>query len=208
MNRAGKHRDRVKREPVVLQWTDLAIHHYVIARAATFWKFHPTAEIQGHHAIEFALKWALVRPLRPVWKPHNAQIEGRARVRTHEEVRAVGHSLPKLWRMLDEDYPNHGLGRFAAYVAFMDRVEPLRYGGYGGYAATMAEAKRVIGGETYAVDLPKFDELLRGLLELTETDAHLIKGIVDPGWMSRPPGDVSPTQNYYLRDNAHALWPG
>lgn len=72
----------------------------------------------------------------------------------------------------------------------------------------MEAAQNVTGGETHSIDLPKFDGLFRGLLDLVETDPNWLKGVVDPGWIQR--GVNVPTggaQDYYLRDNAHALWP-
>lgn len=201
-----------KRQAVVLFWSDMAIHYYVSARAAVFWNHHPHAELQAHHAIEMALKWALARPLRQPWKTYRA-LNGRARTRAVAELREARHSLTKLWAMLDQDYPKHRLGYFRDYVAFLNRVEVMRYqefpesGEPVGYAPTMEDAKRVTGGETYSVDLPKLDELFRGLLDLVETDPNWLKGAVDPGWMNRGSAPAGSAQDYYLRENPHALWP-
>jgi hypothetical protein len=116
-----------KRTAVVVFWSDMALHYYVSARAAAFWNHHPNAELQAHHAVEMALKWALARPLRQSWKPYRPDLAGRTRVRTVKELRDASHSLTHLWKMLDDDYPNHGLERFSDYIAFLNRIEPMRY---------------------------------------------------------------------------------
>lgn len=202
-----------KRTTVALFWSDMAIHYYISARAASFWNHHPNAEVQAHHAIEMQLKWALVRPLPPAWKAPRADLARRTRRRAVPELWNVRHSLTQLWDMLDSDYPNHTLGAFHDYVLFLDRIEPMRYqrfpdGGGVGYMPTMEDAQRVVGGESHSIDLHKLDDLFRGLLELVETDPNLLKGMVDPGWIQRGINlPVGGSQDYYLRDNAHALWP-
>jgi len=75
------------------------------------------------------------------------------------------------------------------------------------YTSSMEAAQNVTGGETHSIDLPKFDELFRGLLDLVETDANWVKGVVDPGWMQRATAPQGSSHDYYRRDNAHALWP-
>lgn len=201
-----------KRMTVPLFWSDMAIHYCVSARAAWFWNHHPNAEIQAHHAIEMQLKWALARPWPQSWKKLPPALMGWTRVRTVQELWNVRHSLTDLWDMLDSDYPNHILARFRDYVLFLDGIEPMRYqrfpeGGAVGYTSSMDAAQNVSGGETHSIDLPKFDELFRGLLDLVETDPNWLKGVVDPGWMNRGLAASGSQQDYYLRDNALALWP-
>jgi len=201
-----------KRTTVALLWSDMAIHYYVSARSAHFWNHHPNAELQAHHAIEMQLKWALARPLPPEWKRVRPDLAGRSQQRTVKELWDRRHFLSKLWEMVDTDYPNHTLQRFRDYVLFLDRIEPMRYqrfpdGEAVGYTSSMEAAQNVTGGETHSIDLPKFDELFRGLLDLVETDANWVKGVVDPGWMQRSTAPQGSSQDYYRRDNAHALWP-
>ena len=183
-------------------WVDLAICYYVGARAAAFWNHRPNADIQAHHAIELALKWALVRPLggKNPWP-------GRTVVRTPQRVRSAKHNLMALWTMLNSDYHRHPLQGFSTYVLHLDRVELLmqRYrempaSGTIGYVPLLADLPSVSGAEVYAIDLPTFDALFHGLLSLTDTDPTVVRSAVVPGW----PNDVE-AEDYYRRDNAAAV---
>ena len=182
------------------RWVDLAIHYYISARAATFWGHRPNADVQAHHAIELALKWALVRPVggRSPWP-------GRNQARTKQQVR--GHDLMKLWTMLNQDYPGHALARFSRYVQQLNRVELLmqRYAempshGAVVYVDRLEDVDDVSGAEVYAIDLPRLDELLHGLLALTETDPLVVRAGVVPRW----PNEVE-AEDYYRRNNSSAL---
>jgi hypothetical protein len=183
-------------------WLDLAICYYVGARAAAFWNHRPNADIQAHHAIELALKWALVRPLGGLnpWP-------GRTVARTPQRVKSAKHNLMALWTMLNGDYPGHPLQGFSTYIQHLDRVELLmqRYrempaGGAITYIHRFEDVPHVTGAEVYAIDLPRLDALFHGLLALTGTDSAVVRSAVVPGW----PNDVD-ADKYYRRENASAV---
>lgn len=177
-------------------FVDLALDYYIAARAACFWNRHPLAEIQAHHAVELQLKWLLIRPMKQPWP-------GR-RQRTVEEVRRAKHSLRRLWTSMHEDYAGHLLGRFSRYVLLLDNVErdKLRYGEFGAnpivYGQRLEDGDAVVGGDFYTVDLPRLDELFRGLLDLAECDNVVFRASL--------PNMLSPEAfDYYRRENPYAL---
>ena len=86
-----------------------AIQYYVAGRYAVFSGLTPVAGSILHHAVEMALKGHLSRKLAAA------------------DLKALKHSLDKLWRAFKKSLPARDLKEYDVAIARLDQFETIRY---------------------------------------------------------------------------------
>jgi hypothetical protein len=123
------------------------MHYYVAGRYAVFAGLNPTAANLLHHAVEMALKGALVKK----------GIDLKA-------LKGLGHNLSRLWREFTRQYGIAG-STFDGVVAELQRFETIRYPDEilkQGLASLISRGKPSppSGHTTHALWLGEIDELM------------------------------------------------
>src|SRR6185312_2712111 len=90
-------------EDVKLHFAQLAVQYYIAGRTAALHQSIPVLGNLLHHAVEMSLKAAL------------------AASHSLSQLKGLGHSLPKLWRVFVAVYPMASLPRFEATVNALQR---------------------------------------------------------------------------------------
>jgi hypothetical protein len=83
--------------------------YYVAGRFATFAALNPVIGNLLHHAIEMFIKGAI------------------SKSKSLDELKTIGHKLPKLWDELKRQAKDEPLARFDGVIANLDTFEEVRY---------------------------------------------------------------------------------
>ena len=159
------------------------MHYYVAGRYAVFAGLNPTAANLLHHAVEMALKGALVKKGMDL-----------------KALRELSHDLPKIWRNFAAQYKIDG-STFDGVIVELQKFETIRYPDEIVKRGLKSEIGRgkprpMSGDTTHALRLGEIDELM--------DKVFTVGSISHKAFVSCVP--MSEARDYLIKENEVVAW--